>query len=431
MRKIALLTIPLLLVGLFSLSADPMMGDDGITATVSGDATLTWGIDLGTNATGFRNDMSANFEVTIFPEQSADTGMMDTDDLYAYIKLSDFKWVADKDGSKTSPPGIEAKLILGAFSIKTFSGPTVEVDYVDPTDGADDDGIDKEDEYPGPDADDVETGYPGAGLTLGYDLAPVTLSLGVVSRNDWKDDKEAAAKHTACHVHEMDTDKVKDCPAVPKDDQNVANAYAFLGTVGVDIGDSAHMDFAVAYAHEYEEGDDIGIGAKATFDLGDIDPYVAFDAQIPSGDAGIPWDVGAGVAWNLSADEESSFATHLIMYAPADKESTIGVAVSLTEGEADTGALAGLGAVLTVGLDNLSGDESTWTTIVDAHYAVEGIKPFFRVSFSSAEDAKTAFKAGLELKVIEHLTTTLQYASKDITGDADKGEVTAALKIAY
>ena len=53
------------------------------------------------------------------------------------------------------------------------------------------------------------------------------------------------------------------------------------------------------------------------------------------------------------------------------------------------------------------------------------------VNFSSAPKAPTAFKAGLELKVIDYLTTTLMYASEDITGGTDKGEVTAELKIEY
>ena len=180
MRKIALLAVPLLILGLVSVSADPMMAEGGPTAKVSGDATLTWGIDLETNATGFTNAMTSNFEVTIYPKQSADTGMMDTDDLYAYIKLKDFKWVADKDAALTTAPGIEAKLIMGAFSITTYSKPVIDIDYVDPKD-------DDEDGDPGfPDFLDIATEYTGSGgLTLGYKIDPVTLSLGVLSANDW------------------------------------------------------------------------------------------------------------------------------------------------------------------------------------------------------------------------------------------------------
>jgi hypothetical protein len=173
--------MPLLVLGLFSLSADMMVDPTGVSAKVSGDATLTWGIDLESNATGFTNGMTHNLEVTIIPKSSTDTGMMDTDDLYAYIKLSDFKWVADKDSGATTAPGVEAKLIMGAFSITTYSAPTVKVDYVDSDD--DEDG----------DAPDTMTEYKGTGgLTLGYKIDPVTLSLGVISANDWTDDPAEA-----------------------------------------------------------------------------------------------------------------------------------------------------------------------------------------------------------------------------------------------
>ena len=440
MRKIALLAVPLLILGLVSVSADPMMAEDGITAKVSGDATLTWGIDLETNATGFTNEMTSNFEVTIYPKQSADTGMMDMDDLYAYIKLKDFKWVADKDAALTTAPGIEAKLIMGAFSITTYSKPVIDIDYVDPKD-------DDEDGDPGyPDFLDIATEYTGSGgLTLGYKIDPVTLSLGVLSANDWTADDAPDKDKLDCHTHNMDTtgdvaegtitackDAIPDDGGVGnKDGNNDENAYAFIGTIGLKIGDNANLEAAVAYGHEYDEKP-IGIGAKATFDLGDIDPYIAFDGRIPEDGAGIPWDVGGGIKWNLSADEKSSFSTDLMMHAPADADSTVGISATLKEGDADEGALAGLGASLTVDLIDLTGETSTWATTIDAHYKVEGIKPFFLVKFSNADTASTAFKAGLELSMIDHLVTTLQYSSDNITGDEpDRGEVTASLKISY
>lgn len=426
MRKIALLTMPLLVFGLFSLSADMMVGEDGITAKVSGDATLTWGIDLDTNATGFTNATSANFEVTVFGKQDTDTGMMDTDDLYAYIKLKEFKWVADKDGGATTAPGVEAKLIMGAFSIKIDSKPDVSVDYVDPKD-------DDEAGDPGfPDFKDLKTEYPGSGgLTLGYKIEPVTLSLGVISENDWTESKpDPENKDVAdCHTHGDDGAIVK-CANDDDPDINDANAYAFIGTIGLDIGDDADLEAKVVYGHEYDK-QPIGIGAKATFDLGDIDPHIAFDGEIPEDGSGVPWDVGAGIKWNLSDDEKSSFSTELMMHAPAEGDSTLGVLATLKEGDANDGALEGLGATLTVKLDNLTGEESTWTTTVDAHYKVEGIKPFFMVQFSNADGADTAFEAGLELSMIDHLVTTLKYKSDDITGGDDRGDVTAEVKISY
>lgn len=431
MRKIALLTIPLLVLGLFSLSAEMMIDPTGVTVEVSGEATLTWGIDLDTNATGFKSADKSDLKVTIIPKQSTDTGMMmDSDDLYAYIELKDFKWeVTSADGSgKTTAPGITAKLIMGPLSIKTFALPDVKVDYVDSND--DDDDPDKEDEFPGPDFADVATSYgSSAGLTVAYDIDPVMLSLGVVSENDWIDDGPADKAHADCHIHDMTTGAVTACKEDKTDNQNDENAYAFLGTVNLDIGENADLEAKVAYAHEYSTGmDDIGIGAKATFNLGDITPVIAFDTAIPSDGETVPWDVGGSVKWNLSADEKSSVSTHLMMHSPRDGESKLYVSMSLVEGNGDEGALEGMGAELTVGLDDAAGD-SNWNAKVSGSYLVEGIKPYFNVAFGSADDATTSFSAGLELTMISHLTTMIEYASDDI--EADKGAVTTALKISY
>ncbi len=428
MRKIALLTVPLLVFGLFSLSADMMVDPAGVSAKVSGETTLTWGLDLDSNATGFTNEMKTNLEVTVIPKTSSDTGMMDTDDLYAYIKLKDFKLVANKDGGATTAPGIETKLIMGAFSITTYSAPTVEVDFVDPKD-------DDESGDPGyPDFTDLSTDYAGSGgLTLGYKLAPVELSLGVISENDWSESDEADQDVDACHKHD-ETGKVTACKGEQKPDRNDDNAYAFLGTVKLDIGDDADLEARVAYAHAYEEdGSPIGIGAKATFDLGDIDPHIAFDAAVPPDGDSVPFDVGAGIKWDISPnDDKSYFETNLMMHAPGgDAEQNLGLSATLKEGDGDDGALLGMGASLTLDLYDLTSAESTWGVKVAAHYKVDDIKPFFSVEFSNAEGAGTAFEAGLELTMVKHLTSTLKYASDDITGGDDQGVVTAALKLAY
>jgi hypothetical protein len=335
---------------------------------------------------------------------------------------------------------------MGAFSIMTYSSPDLAIDYVDPTDGGDDNGDDKEDEFPGADFDDVESDYAGVGLAVSYAIDPVMLSLGVVSENDWTEDKtDPEFKDvTACHTH-GENDKgvtvLMKCPNDNPNDQNDENAYAFIGTINLDIGADAKLEAKVSYAHEYTSGgivkpastnhDEIGIGAKANFNLGDITTHVAFDTAVPSDGETIPWDVGGGVKWNLSADEESHVSTNLMMYSPAGDDSKLYVAFSFVEGEGDEGALAAMGANLTVGLDDAAGD-SNWNAKVGASYKVNDIKPYFDVSFGSADDAATAFKAGLELTMIKHLTTTIQYKSTGIGGaDPDPGEVTTAVKIKY
>lgn len=442
MRKIALLTVPLLISGLFSLSADDMettgiKANSPVSAEVSGESTLTWGIDLETNATGFKSTNTSDLKVTIVPSQTTDTGMMmDTDDLYAYIELKDFKWeVTSADGQgKTTAPSLTTKLIMGAFSIKTFSGPEVEVDYVDPVDDDDD----NEDEYPGPDFTDVATSYSGLGLTVAYDLDPVMLSLGVVSENDWTADDPEEKDKLDCHTHDA-AGAVTACKEDETDNQNDENAYAFIGTVNLDIGADADLEAKVAYAHEYTSGgitdppstehDEIGIGAKATFNIGDITPHIAFDTAVPSGGETIPWDVGGGVEWIISADEASSVSANIMMYSPGEGDSKLYLSMSLVEGEGDEGALEGMGAELTFGLDDAAAKASAWNAKILASYKVENIKPYFDVGFGSAEGAKTSFTAGLELTMIEHLTAKIEYGSDDI--NEAKGDVTTSLTIKY
>ena len=363
--------------------------------------------------------------MTVFKKNSADTGMMDTDDLYGYIKLKDFKWVANKAGGATTEPGIETKLFLGPFSITTYNKPTVKVDFVDPTDDDDNDITDLAVEHTG-------TG----GLTLGYKLDPVVLSLGVVSQNDWSQDDPAEKDKLDCHIHDATTGTITPCKEDPTDNLNDENAYAFLGQVDLAIGDDADLVAKVAYAHEYDEdGSNLGIGAKATFDLGDIDPHIAFDAAIPpDGDGNVPFDVGAGLKWDLSPnDDKSYFETSLMMYAPGGAEAQVlGVSATLKEGDDDTGALEGMGASLKLDLNDLTNaDNSTWGVTINAHYKVNDIKPFFMVKFSNADGAKTAFDAGLELTMVKHLTAKLMYASADISSGTDKGDVTASLKLKY
>ena len=445
MRKIALLTVPLLIFGVMSLSADDRSykTDESMAVEpkieLGAHSHLTFGIDLETNATGFKNSTDVDLKVILIPKSTTNTGMDGMGDIYGWIELKDYKWeVTSADGGgKTSNPSITTKLFVGPFSITTYSKPEMDIDYVDPKD--DDTG----------DAEDVETVYTGSGgLTLGYALDPIEVKLGVLSREDWKNDDETVKAHSECHVHDPDTNEVEDCP-VTQDagDQNIDNAYAFMGTFGLDVGDAADIEMKAVYAHDpkkmyaatTESGSElgpIGIGAKATFDLNDtIHPHVAFDGRIPEGQGNIPWDVGGGLKWDISDDDKSYFETNLMMYIPSEGDSELGVSATLKEGDDDSGGLDGLGATLKVSLNDLTSQEtngSTWTTEVAAHYKVSGIKPFFDVEFSNAEGAETSFKAGIELSMIDHLTTTLQYASENITGATpDKGEVTAELKISY
>jgi hypothetical protein len=473
----------------------------GITAAVTGSSTLTFGVNLNTNGTGITNTTDVKLAVTVIDKESVNSGEKDTDDLYAYIELTDLQWVIDQTrknagdkhaGAKGTPdvkatthkqaPILTSSLRMGPLTVTTFTAPEtqygaskadahrpgVEIDYVDPKDAIDGDKTDVK---------DVETFYRGSGgLTVAYEIAPVVLTLGVVSMDDWvqrggANELKGLVAQTGTHIHDSGTPKdktddvthrhsvpekttaashthgpdgviipvvnEKKAPSYIRDDGNVDNAYAIHGKVELAIGEDADLEVGVIYPHEYSDTAPIGLGAKATFDLGDVDPFIAFDGQIPTDDSKVPWDVGAGLTWSLfnnaDGDSESSFETHLTMYIPpGDVESQVSASVTLTEGDDDKGGLAGLGATLKVGLADITGDASHWMVDLKAHYKVSDIKPYFAVTFDSKADAKMPFTAGLELSMIDNLVTTVQYKSTDLSGAApDKGEVTAALKISY
>ena len=58
-----------------------------------------------------------------------------------------------------------------------------------------------------------------------------------------------------CHTHGANDDGdivlMKCAMAEDKDDQNNENAYAFIGTINLAIGENADLEAKVAYAHEY------------------------------------------------------------------------------------------------------------------------------------------------------------------------------------
>jgi hypothetical protein len=393
---------------------------------LEGSTSVTFGINLNTNATGFRNTTTADLRFT-FPERSTDRKGDALGQISAEIALKDFQYVVDSDGgTNTTAPQIEAKVNVGeTFSIETFN--TVGIDYVNKDAG-------------GKTAIDLKG---AGGLEVGYQIAPVILKVGVISRGDWVDDDPPAAEIT----HDADGEHVI-TPVMDTDDGNVANAYAFLGTFGLDVGDQDEssdpddIEIKFSYPHEYPAGEDqIGIGAKAAFDLGDVEPSIMFDGQIPSGDEGIPWDVGAGLTWNLVG--KSSFAATMAMHIPAAGESTVGAKVTLIEKEernpdgtpkaGEDGGLQGLGATLAFSLIDLTSDSNTWDLKVEAFYWDPNgeIKPYFEVGIDSAGQ-KLPFKAGLELQVIDLVTTTFEYASTDLIGDdSDKGAVTVGMVVGY
>lgn len=140
MKRLTLLIVCLVAVGLasgFALEVKPSF-------TLSGSATLTWGINLDTGDTGFSNSASADFTVVLVADAQSDTHA-GKGNLYGSITISDLElyWIdgveyagadvtkvgydwATNDGSHLhAEPSISAKLVMGPMELSLFDHPAM------------------------------------------------------------------------------------------------------------------------------------------------------------------------------------------------------------------------------------------------------------------------------------------------------------------
>lgn len=117
MKRIALLTVLLLVVGLslgFAQEFKP-----AVTWATSGSATLTWGINLDTMETGFTNAAAATLSLTLVPETTLTKGADAA--VYGWISLGTFKWV---DGTWTQP-SVTAKIVAKPLEFGVYGVPAL------------------------------------------------------------------------------------------------------------------------------------------------------------------------------------------------------------------------------------------------------------------------------------------------------------------
>lgn len=177
MKKLTLVLAMMLLVAGFVFAGDP------VTATLTGSATATWGVDLASQATGFENSASASISIPLIAKATAaNEGSVP----YGYISLADFLvTIDDSDGLTVTAPSVTAKLLLSdALSATIFGAPSFAVGQASPfmtladvAAGLDDPSL----------ADSVNpdlSGYTG-GLTVTYSMDMLTLALKVTSNGSW------------------------------------------------------------------------------------------------------------------------------------------------------------------------------------------------------------------------------------------------------
>jgi hypothetical protein len=368
MKKLSILLIGLLLVTGFAF-AD--FGD----VDVSGSASVTWGVDLDTNATGFLNAGSSSVTLTLIDEgDGVTTG---DDGLYGEITLTD--WSMDITDSTVSGTGgsVDAKIVVSPLEIIIYAAPGMSWGNADALDGG----------------ADVEPALTGAntigGVTLVLPVDPAEVDVYVVSDGDWTSN--------AANDYAAGADLTVEVAPITV---GVGGFYGWFNAAAT-YGATASLDVAL----DALEGVDAGVG----FDFVD----------------GGAWDVDFVATVNLSpenADEEQSNIA-LAVYYQTDVDVTLG----FTE-TTDGGLMDMLGASVMVELfDNFA----IWNVDVTGEYDTGDVMPYFGFGYGS--DSVFDLNVGVELYSgltgIDNTTITLDYVSTDLS--TDNGIITVDATIDY
>ena len=381
MKKISVLLIAFLLVASFAFaqSYEP-------SVSISGDATLTFGIDLEEGTTGFKNDFSSSITLTLVPlgtEQAGPEG-----EVSGIIELKDFRVdLSTANATRITAGAVTAWIFIDPVEIKIYSAPTLA--YAESSDW---DTL-REDEQDDKAAVTGLATTPGGfaitapggtityqGVTITVPVEPVTVELQFASRGDWED--------------------------------NVDNEYATGLKVSGELAEGVSGSLGGFFGNIGPN--DAEYGLSATLDLDFAPVTVAAKIDLPLSSDDFDWDGRLTIGLDLDV-VEVTFNTFAF---------TAG-------GEISENVLFGLGLDLG-GLDenlDLAIQFETENTFVedglllalnlDVAYDIDGIKPFADYTFFGEGPTLEAYMnltAGVEFSGFVPLTVfTLQYDGTDIT----------------
>jgi len=457
MKRIALLTVLLLVVGLtagFAIDVKP-------TVTLSGTATLTWAYNVDTGATGFKNAADGAFRLSLLAEDGTDTHA-GTGDAFGSISFAnlEFFYVIDSAAlALTAGPAdadITAKLVVTPFEIGITTAPGFTQDFFGALEDAD---------VPDRVVDKTEVTYamPGSGFTTPYGtwltatFGPAAVTLKVVSDGDWVGTAATAAGATTYEQYTADGTELTvaagdyvdaatgtDVPAATTLTANklylkkVAGAAAVAATDNTDnkyaFGAEAVLTFApiTLSAGAYMGDTATSFYAKAAVDAAPIVVWAGFEGALPTtGD--MTYGGGLGLTFTLVKDTTlAATAWYGEGYHGLDLQ------VVFTE-PGDAGLVPMLDAALTFNLLDVS-DPSTpalsseYEAILALGYKVglnsdmsNYARPFVTFTYGSnvndgAADLATAESvmyatAGVQLQVIPLTLFTAQWVSGSTTGN--------------
>lgn len=386
MKKLSILFLGLLLVAGFAFGNDEFEAVP--TTDVDITASVTWGIDLNTNQTGFVNAGSFDLELWwIDVDDEVDFVRDAMDGLNGYIKLDNAGLKID--GGVIALAGtVSAKVVIDPIEVLIYGVPSLNLSRAP--------GIEAVADTP-----DIGTTITGAntvgGIAIKVPVDPITVTLEVASDGDWT--------------------------------TNVNNEYVLGGEVKVEV-DPITVNLGATYG--WLGAPETGISALVELALADVasglDVYLGFDGNMPDG-GDFGYDAAAGLVLALSEDNDDDESGDIFLdiyfapYAAPATDIDLDVQFGLSEPEAG-GLKDMLYANATVLLADLLGPADLgWFVDVTGGYDTGDVDPYFGFGFGSDEvinlNVGVALKAGLT--GIDNTTITLDYVADDLT-DVDPAE---------
>lgn len=379
MKKLSILLIGLLLVTGIAF-AD--FGD----VEIDGSASVTFGVDLNTNYTGFANAGSSSITITLVDE--ADAEATGDDGVYGTITIEEFEVLIEDDTISATLGDVSASITIEPAVITIYTAPDMSLDMAPTIDSGVVEG-------------DIAVGISNVngadigGVTISIPAGPADIDLKVASDGDWTD--------------------------------NMDNDYAIGADVSVEVG-PATVDVGFLYGW-FTNATMIGVSFGAEVDVAPATITFGFDGDA-SVSGSFEFDIAAGASVDLADPNEDDDATNVYLDAyvyTGGAELDVDLVIGFEEFE-DGGLMDMLYATATIELLDLVA-ALAWNVDVAGGYDTGDVDPYFGFGYGS--DSIFDLNVGVVLKEgltgIDNTSITIDYVSTDLS--VDNGVITVEAEV--
>lgn len=426
MKRLAVLCIVLL--ALTSLAFAEVKVEPKVTLAAYGQ--LTWGVDLSTFDTGFKNEADADLTVTFIAADTAETKKGEGA-AYGEIKISDIELVLGGDDAANDFAGVfsdwlvdtdvSAKIVIPPIEIGIYAAPTLYKDSIGEIEvDANDDNIVDIEVIQGTGKTDGIYYAGGAGtatqpFTTTYGtwvkatLGPLVLTAQVVSNGDWTGTVEAEY-----------------------------NQYA-VGLEGVLTVAPLTVSFG---GYEDWVNENTGMYGKLAVSVGALTGWAGIEANYTGGE--FIFVGGGNITFTLVKDTSLAITA---MYG----EPINGLDLKLAFVEPEAGLLPWMDLALTFYLLDVADDtlEMEYEAIITAGYKLvlsdtQYVRPYATFKYGVGNDDVSAtadytnymyLEGGVQMQLIPLTLFTVKYVSGDLAPDgafvADTGSIQLVAKVTY